>query len=202
MYSKAKLHFKKADPLLHKAALDFDIDDVVASKDLFRDIIRTIVGQQLSGKAADTIFGRFRRLFAPGGITAKKVLLLTDLQMRECGLSGNKTRAIRNLAEKVTSGELDLKKIPFLKDEEVLSELTKVKGIGPWTAEMVLMFSLGRTDIFSLGDLGLRKGIMHLYDLKKWPSEKRFNAMLKAWSPYRTYAARILWRVADRKKND
>ena len=96
--------------------------------------------------------------------------------------------------------KLDLAKIHLHKDEKIIELLTSVKGIGPWTAEMILMSSLGREDIFSKGDLGLRKGIMRLYGLRKMPSDKLMDKLAKAWSPYRTYAAKVLWRVADKGK--
>lgn len=222
MYAAAKRHFKKVDPVLHRAAREHEIADVVPSADLFRDIVWTIVGQQLSSLAANAIFARFQKLFAPlevrtesvlpvnagpltgfarGRITPRAVLKLHDAKMRACGLSGAKVRAIKNFAETVQRGELDMKTLHLSKDDIVVAELTKVKGIGPWTAEMVLMFSLGRTDIFSKGDLGLRKGIMQLYGLKKFPSDKKLAAITQKWSPYRTYAARVLWKVADKNKN-
>ena len=201
MYAKAKRHFKKIDPILHRAAKEHDIADIVPSDDLFRDIVWTIVGQQLSSRAANAIFARFQKLFAGGAITPSAVLKLHEQKMRACGLSGAKVRAIRNFAETVERGQLDMKTLHLSEDSIVITELTKVKGIGPWTAEMVLMFSLGRTDIFSPGDLGLRKGIMQLYNLKKFPSDKRLAAITQKWSPYRTYAARVLWRVADKNKN-
>jgi len=201
MYAHAKRHFKKADPLLHRASLEYDITDVVLSEDIFRDIVWTIIGQQLSSRAADTIFERFKRHFRGGAITPKKILTLDDAKMRACGLSGAKMRAIRNVAQVVQRGELDMKVIPLLSDGAVIAELTKVKGIGPWTAEMVLMFSLGRPDVFSKGDLGLRKGVMELYGLKKFPTEKKLFSIVTPWSPYRTYAARVLWKVADKQKN-
>lgn len=201
MYRAAKRHFKKVDSLLHRAALEHDIADIEPSDDLFRDIVWTIIGQQLSSRAVNAIFERFQKLFSYGGITPRAILKLRNEKMRACGLSRAKVRAIKNFAEKVQRGQLDMKTIPHMSDEIVIAELTKVKGIGPWTAEMVLMFSLGRTDIFSKGDLGLRKGIVHLYGLKKFPSEKKLAAITKKWSPYRTYAARVLWKVADKNKN-
>ena len=208
MYKKARLHFKKADPKLHKASLEFEIDDLTASENLFEDIVWTIVGQQLSGKAADTIFQRLREQVAsspsPSGerpaFTPETLLEMTDEEMRACGISGGKTRAIKNLCEKITEMELNLATLAELSDDEVKIELTKIKGIGPWTAEMILMFSLGRTDVFSTGDLGLRKGAMALYNLRALPNEKKLLTLAKKWSPYRTYAARILYRVADKKK--
>ncbi|HWP61626.1 MAG TPA: DNA-3-methyladenine glycosylase [Candidatus Paceibacterota bacterium] len=198
MYHLAKKHFKTADPRLHEAAKQWDIEDIVVSADLFRDIVWTIVGQQLSSTAANTIYARFEKLFPRGRVTPEQILALADEQMRASGLSGAKTRAIKNVAAAVRQGELDMKKIAALPDAEVVATLTRVKGIGPWTAEMVLMFSLGRTDIFSPGDLGLRKGVVALYDLKQMPDEKKLLKIAKAWSPYRTYAARVLWKLADK----
>jgi DNA-3-methyladenine glycosylase II len=201
MFKKALLHFKKNDPKLHALAAKLDIADITASEDLFRDIAWTIIGQQLSGKAADTIFARFEKLFPSGHIVPDHIPKLLDIELRGVGLSGAKARAIRSLAEHVMQGLLDLKRLPQLPDAEVLTELTKVKGIGPWTAEMVLMFSLGRTDVFSMGDLILKKEIMSLHGWKKLPSEKKLKEVLDRWSPYRTYAARILWKNADNKKS-
>jgi DNA-3-methyladenine glycosylase II len=197
MYKKAQEHFKKADAKLHKASLDFKIGDIRRSKDVFRDIVRAIAGQQLSGKAAETIFGRLVTLVGKGGVTPKTVLAQSDADLRACGLSGAKARAIRSLAESVAAGKFDPELIHTHEDAEVIAKLTSVKGIGPWTAEMILMFSLGRRDVFSKGDLGLRKGVMHLYGLRKMPTDAFLDKVSKAWSPYRTYAARVLWRVAD-----
>ena len=201
MYAHAKKHFKKVDPLLHAASLEIEVADIVPSKDLFRDIVWTIIGQQLSSRAADAIFARFQKLFPRGRITVPRILALSEADMRASGLSGAKARAIHNFARAVHLKELDLKHLPERPDAEIIESLTKVKGIGPWTAEMVLMFSLGRTDIFSRGDLGLRKGIIELYGFKSFPSDKKLEKLTRVWSPYRTYAARVLWRVADRKTN-
>ncbi len=198
MYELAKQHFKKSDPLLYRAAQEWKIADIKVSKDLFRDIVWTIIGQQLSGRAADTIFARFKKSFPRGKITSKRLLALQEEEMRACGLSGAKACAIRAFAKAVECNELDLSGLAALDDAEVLATLTRIKGIGPWTAEMILMFSLGRLDIFSKGDLGLRKGMVRLYRLKTFPNEKKFLKIAAAWSPYRTYAARILWKLADK----
>lgn len=200
MYRKAVLHFKKADPVLHKAAIQFEIPDTKPSEDVFRDIIWTIIGQQLSGKAADTIFARFRALVR-GPLTPSKVLALAGADIRASGISGAKMRAIRNVAEQVVKKNLNLKNFAVMSDEEVRTALTEIKGIGPWTAEMILMFSLGRADVFSKGDLGLRKGMVALYKLRAFPSEQKLADITGAWSPYRTYAARVLWKIADQKSN-
>ena len=199
MYAAAKNHFKKNDPLLYAAAREIDLQEIVVSDDLFRDVVWTITGQQLSSLAANAIFARFQHLFKGRPITPERILALSDAEMRACGLSGAKVRAIKHLADVVREGHLDIAIIPRLPDDAVIAALTKVKGIGPWTAEMVLMFSLGRPDVFSRGDLGLRKGLLELHGLKKMPSEKRLAALIDAWSPYRSYAARVLWKLADRK---
>ncbi len=200
MYHKAKKHFKKVDKILHKASMEFEIENLAPSKDLFEDIVWTIIGQQLSGRAADTIFERFRKLFPKGKVSAKKIIALSDETMRGRGLSGAKARALKSLSEHIISGQLKLKELEKLSDADVTTALTAVKGIGPWTAQMILMFSLARPDIFSKGDLGLRKGFMALYKMKNPPSEKKMDSVTILWSPYRTYAAKVLWRVADRAK--
>ncbi len=200
MYKKALAHFKRSDPKLHALSAGIEIPDIAASEDLYRDIVWTIIGQQLSGKAADTIFERFQKLLPQGKVVPAAVMKLSDVEMRGSGLSGAKMRAIRDLSAKVMSGELDLAALPSLPDVDVIMELTKVKGIGPWTAEMLLMFSLGRTDVFSMGDLVLKKEIMALYGWKKLPSDKKVAEVLNKWSPYKTYAAKILWKAADARK--
>jgi 3-methyladenine DNA glycosylase/8-oxoguanine DNA glycosylase len=217
MYHRAKLHFKKADPILYQAARLHHIADICRSRNVFRDIVQTIVNQQLSGKAAETIFGRLEaKVKARAGhasITAASIAVLSIPTLRACGLSNAKATTIKALACAVlgrTPGtprksaeaahKLDLAIIHTHPDDKVIELLTSIKGIGPWTAEMILMSSLGRTDIFSYGDLGLKKGIMHLYDLSKLPSDRLMEKLARAWSPYRTYAAKVLWRVADGKK--
>jgi DNA-3-methyladenine glycosylase II len=200
MYRKAQKHFKKHDPILYRASLGHSIEDIESSDELFRDIVWTIIGQQLSGKAADTIFERFKGHFKGAIITPEAILQMPEKTMRASGLSGAKSRAIKDLSFKVKNGEVNIDRLPSMSDDDVLYELLKVKGIGPWTAEMVLMFSLGRTDVFSPGDLVLRKGLMSLYRWRNLPSAEKIAKFTKKWSPYRTYAARILWKIEDGKK--
>jgi len=199
MYHNAKRHFKKTDPRLHTAALDIELEELVPSSDLFRDIVWTIVGQQLSARAADAIFMRLEELVEGKRVATETLLALSPEKMRTAGLSGAKANAIRAFANAVANAELNLDALPELSDEDVVRDLTRVKGIGPWTAEMILMFSLARPDVFSKGDLGLRKGIMLLYNLRKPPSDWRLRQLSSSWSPYRTYAARILWKLSDRR---
>jgi len=211
MYHLAKKHFKKADPILYAAALLHKVADIRRSRDIFGDIVHAIVNQQLSGKAADTIYGRLEALVGASGgkewgkrkstaLDPNAIAAIKISSLRKCGLSEAKSKTIKSLARAVVGNEIDLVSIHKHDDAKVIELLTAIKGIGPWTAEMILMFSLGRLDIFSKGDLGLRKGIMRLYGLKKMPSDRFMDRLAKAWSPYRTYAARVLWRVADGEK--
>ncbi len=217
MYNRAKLHFKKADPILYQSAQLHDIADIRRSKDVFGDLIRAIVNQQLSSKAADTIYsrleslvhnrskskegrGKFGKSRSPV-LDPRSIAGLKASSLRKCGLSSAKAATIKGVAKAIIDGEIDLSTIHTLTDEKIIDLLTSLKGIGQWTAEMILMSSLGRIDIFSKGDLGLRKGIMRLYGLKKMPSDMTMERLGKAWSPYRTYAARLLWKVADEAKD-
>lgn len=193
-------HFKKVDPVLHSVMVKIGILEKIEVRnpgEYFKSLCSEIVGQQLSGKAADTIFGRFERLFPKKRITPESVMKIPDKKMREAGMSWSKVAFIKDLAKKVISKELQLEKLKELSDDAVLQEVMKVKGIGPWTAEMFLMFTLQREDVFSHGDLGLRKAIKKLYKFKKDPTKKQIEKIVARWTPYKTYASRILWRSLE-----
>lgn len=199
-------HFRKNDPIL--AAIIPKVAKIIHAwnknrgpDNYFRSLIVAIVNQQLSGKAAATIFKRFEALFEKSGRkkAAKKfpapqeVLKMPTQKMRKAGLSKMKVSFIKDLAKKVLDGTVDFKKMPTWTDEEVIEHLTRVKGIGRWTAEMFLMFSLGRDDVFSYGDLGLLNAMQKLYKLRKHPSPARAEKISRVWKPYRSFASRYLW---------
>lgn len=193
-------HFRIADPTLFSVLENIPNKHQLTSKkspDIFSDLIESVICQQLSNKAGATIFERFRALFPNKIVTPKKALAMPDEKIRKTGPSWSKISYIKNIARAVVSGDLNLKTIDAKDDESVIAELTKIKGIGRWTAEMFLMFTLGRPDIFSYGDLGLRKAMMKLYGLKKEPTVKQMEKLTNRWKPYRTYAARILWRSLE-----
>jgi DNA-3-methyladenine glycosylase II len=163
-------------------------------RDHFKSLIVAIVNQQLSGKAADTILKRFIALFSGKKFpTPEDVLKMSTAKMRKCGLSKMKVSFIKDLARHVISKSVDFRKMPRLTDEEVIEHLMRVKGIGRWTAEMFLIFSLGREDVFSYGDLGLRNAIRNLYGLKSHPTAAQAEKISSAWKPYRSLASRYLW---------
>jgi len=195
MYSSALNHFKKADPLLYELAKSIDPIVLERSPNHFIRLVRAIVGQQLSVKAASTIFERFEKLFT-NGISAEAILELDIEAMRSCGISYSKIKYIKDLAEKVYSKELLLETLEDADETTIIENLTKVKGIGVWSAEMFLMFALARPDVFSVGDLGLKNAMIRLYGLEK-PDNKTLLKISKKWSPYRTYACRILWQSLD-----
>lgn len=197
MFDKALKHFKKTDPLLYQAALRLDSFEIEHSNDYFVSLCREIVGQQLSGKVASVIFERFINLFPKRKITATYLSKIPDQTIRDIGCAWSKVKYLKDLASKVNNKTLDLKNIDTKTNETVVEELLQVKGIGPWTTEMFLMFALGREDIFSPGDLGLKNAMKKLY--KTELTNQEIVEISKKWSPYRTYACMILWQSLDNK---
>lgn len=165
--------------------------------DLFKEVVSTIVGQQLSTKAADTIWNRLVSIF-PQGITPSAISDCPHETLRSVGLSNAKVKYVKGVAEAVLSRSIDMGKVATLDNDEVRKSLIPLKGIGPWSVEMILMFSLGREDIFSIGDLGLRSAISKLYgvDRENLPEIIKIS---KKWEPFRTYASRYLWMSLDNK---
>ncbi len=163
----------------------------------FDTLTISILSQQISSKAATTIAGRFRDLFGRRHPTPREVLDAPDETLRSAGLSGSKVMYLKDLAARVIDGRLDLDHVATLPDDEVMRELVAVKGIGPWTAEMFLIFSLRKQDIFSYGDVGLVNAMVRLYDLKEPITKKKLEKIVVAWAPYRSLAARYLWASTD-----
>ncbi|MEK7581178.1 MAG: DNA-3-methyladenine glycosylase 2 family protein [Patescibacteria group bacterium] len=194
-------HFKKADPILYKVAINISkLEDLPnrRGEDYFIDLIDAIVSQQLSGKAAATILARFKALFKNGQITPQALLKLRDVDIRAAGMSYSKIKYVKDLAAKVHKKEIDLKKLDALPDEEVIEQLIMVKGIGRWTAEMFLIFTLARPDVFSHGDLGLNNAIKKIYKLKNHTT-REVEKIVSKWSPYKSTASRILWHSLDNR---
>jgi len=200
MQKKVLNHFKKSDPILHAAIISFDgdlRDGPEVKKDLFASLCRTVVGQQLSGKAAESIWRKFVALFPRKKPTATAILKMNDMQLRESGISFAKIRSVRDLSERVSNRSLRLPSLHKKTGEEAREQLQSVIGIGPWSSEMFLMFALGHEDVFSAGDLGLQKGIQKIYNLKSLPDKKKIESLSQNWSPYRTYAACAIWSILD-----
>jgi DNA-3-methyladenine glycosylase II len=200
------IHLKRVDPILGAAIKKLvlaknGLDEMPKKRrNYFKSLVVAIVNQQLSGKAAATILKRFEALF-PGKRFPKPedVLKMPVPKMRKAGLSRMKISFLKDLSQHIIKGSLDFKKLSKLADEEVIEQLVRVKGIGRWTAEMFLIFSLGRNDVFSYGDLGLRNAIRALYKLKAHPTPAQAEKISAAWKPYRSLASRYLWASLDNR---
>lgn len=191
-------HFKKSDPVMYELAIKVGIKDMNVPKDYFASLTRKIVGQQLSVKAAQTIYSRFVALFSNKKITPKNLHKIKDEKIREAGISWPKIRYLKSMAQDILDEKVVLKGLDNLSDEQIIELLTKLKGFGQWSAEMFLMFDLNRPDVFSAGDLGLLRAIERHYKLKN-PSREKMIKLSQKWSPYRTYASRVLWKSLELK---
>ena len=194
-YTIARKHLMKTDAQLNQIIKRVGPCELhaAAPRDPFEALCMSIASQQLSVKAAATIFGRFCDLFPKRKPTPERVMTLTDDQIRGVGFSRPKVSFIKDLAERVIDGRLDLKGLKKHPDDEVMHQLVAVKGIGRWTAEIYLMFRLGRPDVFPADDLGLMNAVHRAYGLHKRPDAKRLRKMGERWRPHRSVAAWYLW---------
>ena len=200
MIQKAVEHLKAVDPVLERLVEKVGPVSVKARRlAVFQSLVQAIVYQQLNGKAADTILGRFKALFDDGHFpSAEQVLAMQPERLRSAGLSRPKASYIRGIAEKAAAGSLPtLKECDRLTDAEIVQRLTEMKGVGRWTAEMFLMFNLGRLDVLPVHDLGVRRGFQVAYGKRKMPEPEQLERFGEKWRPYRTVAARYLWRAVD-----
>jgi DNA-3-methyladenine glycosylase II len=163
----------------------------------FEALARAIVYQQLSGKAAGTIHGRFHALYGGRAPEPAELLATPDETLRAAGLSRQKLAYLRDLAARVDAGDLPLHAVDAMADDEALVALMRVKGIGRWTAQIFLMFRLGRPDVLPELDLGVQKGVQLAYGLRKLPSPKQVQRIAEPWAPWRTVASWYLWRLLD-----
>ena len=201
---KAVAALREADPVMARLVEEHG---TVVRRDLKRErpgdaygaLLRSIVGQQRSTKAAATIYGRMLELFGGHAPTPRQLLEVDPDSIRAAGLSRPKISYLRDLAVHVEEGRLDLEHLPELSDEEVSAQLTDIKGLGQWTADMFLMFHLRRPDILPVGDQGIRRAVQVEYRLRKLPDAKRLETIARPWRPYRTLACLYLWSSLDNK---
>jgi DNA-3-methyladenine glycosylase II len=199
---KAVAALRAADPVMarlveeHRTVVRRDIRRERPG-DAYGALLRSIVGQQLSTKAARTIYGRMTDLFDGHAPTPRQLLAVEPERIRAAGLSYSKITYLRDLAAHVENGSLQLERLPELPDEEVSAQLTAIKGVGQWTADMFMMFHLGRPDILPVGDLGIRRAVQVEYRMRKLPDAKRLEKVARPWRPYRTLACLFLWSSLD-----
>ena len=198
-HGRAVAHLKRADATLARviAAVGPPRLTLRSEGTHFQALCRSILYQQLAGKAAATIHGRFLALFPENAPTPEHLLTLSDDQLRGVGLSRQKLSYLRDLATKVTSGALPLDAIDAMADDDIIAHLTQVKGIGRWTAHMILIFRLGRPDVLPELDLGVQNAIMRAYRKRKRPTPRDVVKIGAKWSPHASLAAWYLWRSLD-----
>jgi len=195
---KAVNHLKKCDPVLAAIIERVGPCRMEYGPPEFHSLAEAIIYQQLNGKAAVTIFKRFTDL-AGDPVTPEGILKLSDEQLRGVGLSKQKSAYVKDLAAKTRAGLLDFSRLIELPDDEVIKHLTQVKGVGVWTAQMFLMFTLKRPDVLPTGDYGVQAAIKKAYGKRKMPKPKDMEKIARAWSPYRSIACWYLWRSLDIK---
>jgi DNA-3-methyladenine glycosylase II len=197
-FSQAQQHLSQADPVLAKIISRYGPCTIQPQRQYFVALTEAILSQQLSVKAAATIFKRFKEKLG-GRITPEGILQLTTRQFRAAGISRQKTAYLRDLAAKWGASGLATRRFAKMSDEEVIAALTQVKGIGRWTAEMFLIFSLLRPDVLPVDDLGFRKAAQLAYKLRKLPEAGRLTKIAACWRPYRSIATWYLWASLNNK---
>jgi DNA-3-methyladenine glycosylase II len=199
---KAVAALRDADPVMARL---IDEHAIVVRRDLKRErpgdaygaLLRSIVGQQLSTKAASTIYGRMIEIFGGHAPTPRQLLAADPEEIRAAGLSRPKIAYLRDLAQHVEDGTLELDRLDELPDKEVSAQLTAIKGLGQWTADMFLMFHLRRPDVLPVGDQGIRRAVQVEYRMRKLPDPKRLEKVARPWRPHRTLACLFLWSSLD-----
>ena len=202
-FRKAIAHLRRVDPVMDEVISKvgpFNLTLRTAGTH-FDALIRSIVYQQLSGKAAATIHGRVLLLFNPEAPLPPQILNVSHDKLRGAGLSNQKASYVRNLAEHTVNGSLPIESLHELNDEAIIAALTQVKGIGRWSAQMFLMFRLGRLDVLPDLDLGVQKGIQLAYRMRKLPTPKKVLEVGAKWAPYRSIGAWYMWRVLELPPN-
>lgn len=195
---RAIVHLKRVDPVLGEIIERVGPCKIQYAEPDFETLVRSIVFQQLNGKAARAIFARFKEALGDGSrMSPRGVLALSSARMRGVGLSQQKVKYIRDLAERTEAGLVEFSRLAAVSDDEVIQRLTTVKGVGVWTAQMFLIFALRRPDILASGDLGIRSAIRRAYRLRKLPTPSRVEKLGGKWHPHCSVACWYLWRSGE-----
>lgn len=196
-FSEALTHLHASDPVLSRVIAQVGPCLLPRRTRRYAMLVGSIISQQISTKAADAILRRLRGAVAPNELRPELVAALSEETLQAAGLSAQKRRYLRDLTEKVLTGQVRPHRLHHLSDEEVIAELTSVKGIGVWTAQMFLIFALNRPNVFPYDDLGIRNAIRNLYGLKTTPDKKQAHQIFARWAPYATVATWYCWRSLE-----
>ncbi len=193
MTNRKAIGFLKQDPNLVKIIEHIGDYQIKKRNNHFAVLVESIISQQLASAAAEAIFARFKKIY-PKFPTAGHILNTKDFKLRSVGLSSMKVEYLKDLSQKIVDRKLKMKNLSKMSDDEIIEHLTQVKGIGRWTAEMFLIFSLGRLDVLPTGDLGLRKAVQMVFSLSELPKPKEVEEIGERWKPYRSVATWYLWK--------
>ena len=199
MHAEAEQHLSNNDAKLASVIADYGHCTLTPHDDYYKELLDSIISQQLSVKAAATIFNRFLQLYDGRTPTPMQILATDHEVLRNIGCSNAKAKYIKDLALHISDGRLDLRQIASLPNKEIITQLTAVKGIGEWSAHMFMIFSLGRNDILPTGDLGIRKGMQKLYGLNELPTPTEIIQIASDnnWAPYESIASWYIWKSLD-----
>ena len=195
-WNSAIIYLSKKDPVMKKLISQYKDKTLTTRKDIFYSLCKSIIGQQISVQAANSVFKKFEKA-CNGKINSKKINKLKPRELKECGLSRQKVKGIKELATKFENKSFDPKKIKFLSDEEAIIYLSSLRQIGRWSAEMILLFTLNRPNIWPVQDIGLLRSISNNYKKKYFPPRKFVEILRKRFSPYCSVATWYLWRSID-----
>jgi len=194
-WQRATRELGEADPVLHTLIHRYEGFTLRSRGDAFQTLARSIIGQQISVRAAQSVWDRFEK--AAGTVEAPRIARMRESTLRACGLSGQKVNYLRDLSRRFADGSLDIQRWQDMDDEALVADLTQVKGIGRWTAEMFMMFHLERPDVFPLGDLGLQRALSQHYAKGRPASDRLIATLSRRWTPWRSVATWYLWRSLD-----
>jgi len=200
MINHEAVELLKQDPNLTRIIERIGDYQIKKRNNHFAVLIESIISQQLASAAAEAIFSRFKKLY-PKFPTTGQILDTKDAKLRSVGLSGMKIEYLKDLSQKIEDGKLKMKSLSKMTDDQIIEHLTQVKGIGRWTAEMFLIFSLGRLDVLPTGDLGLRKGVQMAFSMSELPKPKEVEKIGMRWKPYRSIATWYLWKSLQKFDN-
>ena len=195
-WNRAVKYLSKKDPVMKKLITQYKDKTLTTRKDIFFSLCKSIIGQQISVQAANSVFKKFEKV-CNGKINPKKINKLRPTQLKRCGLSRQKVKGIKELAIKFENKSFDPKKIKFMTDEEAIIYLSSLRQIGRWSAEMILLFTLNRPDIWPIQDIGLLRSISNNYKKKYFPPKRFVESLRKKFSPYCSVATWYLWRSID-----
>ncbi len=192
------MHLSKNDPVMARIIAEVGPVKITPRPERFQALARAIIFQQLAGAAATAIYNRFVALYSEDGFPKPAQVIATSIErLRSAGLSEKKALYIRDLAGHIRDGTLNFHRFPQMNDDEIIADLTRVKGIGRWTAEMFLMFNLGRPDVMPADDLGVQNAVKKAYRMRERPKRKRLMKLAERWRPYRSAAAWYLWQSTN-----